>query len=327
MPIHFGGMSDPFQPIEKEMKISLKVLKYLCEIKYPIVISTRSDLLAENNYLSILKSNPFVVIQFSFSSSKDEISNISEPFAIKPSKVFKTIEKLSTEGIKTTVRWQPYIPNVSESPADFISSISSLGIKHLALEHLKLPVERDSDLWLRLSKKLDFDIYKYYQSKKSSLDGREFILPPDYKLRRAMEVKMEVNRRNITFGAADNEIQYLSDNDCCCSGVDQFEGFENWNKFQIGYAVKRSNFQEITFDSIRSEWFPVGAIDKHLNSKSRIPKCSENHNGFLDYVKNRWQNLDSNFNPSQFYNVEYSGREDKNNMKIYTWKKKELLIS
>lgn len=35
IPIHWGGMSDPFQPIEKNIRASYECLKLLAETKYP----------------------------------------------------------------------------------------------------------------------------------------------------------------------------------------------------------------------------------------------------------------------------------------------------
>lgn len=318
MPVHLGGMSDPFQPIERTEKTTLKLLTYLCKIQYPIVVSTRSNLVADQEYLAPLRDNPNVVLQFSFSSSLDSVSKVTEPFALSPSEIFPAINKLSSKGIKTTVRWQPLIPSVSESPERFVKNISDLGVRHLGLEHLKLPVERKSLLWQRLTTQLGFDIFKFYQEVGAVADGREYILPPEFKLPNIVRSKQLSNQYGLTFGAADNEFQFLSDNYCCCSGVDQFPGFDNWNKYQISYAVKSSNYEDITFDLIRNEWYPLGAIDKHLNSQSRIKNKTE-FNQIPDYIKERWENLKSAFNPTKMFGVIYSGRRDLWGYKIYEW--------
>lgn len=327
MPVHFGGMSDPFQPIEATKKVSLRVLEYLCNIHYPIVISTRSTLLSTPLYLNVLKENPNVLVQFSFSSLEDEISRVTEPFANKPSDVMKSINILSRQGINVSIRWQPYIPRVSESIEQFVSRASNLGVKHIGFEHLKLPVEKESVLWKRLSSALNFDIREFYKSEGSTIDGREYILPPAYKLQNVLLAKRETNKRHMTFGAADNEFQYLSNNSCCCSGADQFEGFENWNKFQIAHAIKKSNFRDITFDLIRDEWQPQGAIDRHLNSHSRIENNGAHHNRVYEYVVDRWENLDSDFNPTKFFGVEFNGKRDAEGFRIYSWNDQTKAIS
>ena len=324
MPIHFGGMSDPFQPAEEKLKISLEVLKYLCEINYPIIISTKSTILSKSPYLELLKNNKNVLIQFSLSTTINNKSNIVEPYSNKPSDIMKCIEELSSHGVKTSLRWQPYIPGFSENPDIFISSTSSLGIKHIGFEHLKLPTEKTNPLWKRLKSNLGFDISKYYKEEGSKYDGRELVLNPESKMPAILEVKSELKKHSITFGSADNELQYLSDTDCCCSGIDQFEEFPNWNKFQISYAVKKSNGKEISYDLIDNEWKPKGSIDKFLNSKSRLSKQSK-FNTVEDYILHRWEDLSSGFNPTTFYGVTYNGKKDEKGLKIYEWQNKNKI--
>lgn len=319
-PIHFGGMSDPFQPIEQRMQITKQVLEYLCLIKYPLVISTRSPIISQNAYLEILNTNPNVVVQFSFSTLSDKIAKVTEPFAYSPSELLKAIEKLSTKNIITTVRWQPYIPGVSEQPKEFVKQISSVGIRHIAIEHLKLPLEKHNPLWKRLATKLNFDILQFYKTNGAYRDGRELILPTGFKIRALMELKSALSGSNITVGAADNDLQHLSDSDCCCSGVDQFPGFENWNKYQIGHAIKKSEGNRILYSSIAEYWRPQGSIDKHLNSKSRIKSTNINRHLVIDdYILERWENLDSEFNPTKYFGIEFNGERDINGLKVFDW--------
>lgn len=322
VPVHFGGMSDPFQSIEKHYQSSLIVLKYLAEIDYPIVISTKSTLPSEAEYLEILKSFSNIVVQFSFSTLDDKKSPIIEPNVEKPSVLMRTIEILSANNINTSIRWQPYIPNFSESPEIFIEKISNLGAMHLGFEHLKLPLETTNDLNSKLFKVTGINTLDYYQNLKSKGDGRELILPIEAKIEKIKLVKYLAQKSNLTFGAADNELQYLSDTSCCCSGVDQIKGFENWNKYQISHAIKKSYDLEksaINYSLIKNEWKPSGSIDKFVNSNSRIAKAEE-HNKVEDYIKDRWQNLNSPFNPTKFHGIEFKDKFDENGMKIYEWK-------
>src|SRR5260370_11964728 len=99
-------------------------------------------------------------------------------------------------------------------------------------------------------------------------DGGEYVLPATEKLDRVLEAAKYVRKSGMTFGAADNEFQYLSDTEACCSGVDQFPGFQNFLRHQAGYAVRKSRGTEILYETIKNEWHPVGSIDRYLNSKS-----------------------------------------------------------
>jgi len=61
IPLHWGGVSDPFQPVESKYKISLKCLKMFAKTKYPFVVSTKGRLLATKEYLDVLKECNAVV--------------------------------------------------------------------------------------------------------------------------------------------------------------------------------------------------------------------------------------------------------------------------
>ena len=81
MPIHFGGMSDGFQPAEARYRVTEAVLRVLARYSYPTVISTRGSLIGEGLYLDLLKSIGPVVAQFSFSTTRKQIASKVEPFS------------------------------------------------------------------------------------------------------------------------------------------------------------------------------------------------------------------------------------------------------
>src|SRR5262249_10997849 len=99
-----------------------------------------------------------------------------------------------------------------------------------------------------------------YRRQGMLLDGREYVLEPAKKFANAISVRKIVHKHGMTFGAGDNELQFLSDGEACCSGVDRFRGFENVFKHQFALAVKRGTKDgTITIQSISDEWAPVGS--------------------------------------------------------------------
>jgi DNA repair photolyase len=318
-PLHFGGMSDPLQPAELKHKVTLKTLKALVAHQYPTVLSTRSTIASLSPYLEVLQALETAVVQFSFSTTRDEIAARIEPHASKPSDLLKTMEVLSNKGVIVTGRWQPYIPGTSEDPLEFVGRMAGTGCRHLAFEHLKLPVERQHPLWETFSKGATVNPLQIFQQRGAYRDGRELVLPSsEEKLRRVLEVQDTVHRFGMTFGAADNEFQYLSDGDCCRSGVDQFPGFENWYKHQLAVAVKRSNGAEICYGSIEREWTPDGSIDRHLNSHSRLSSRTDQTGSMEQHILARWNASSSGSSPSMFYGVQPGVQGVDGNL-IYHW--------
>lgn len=318
VPVHFGGMSDPFQPIETRYRVTQTILVLLREYDYPAVISTRGRLIVCAPYIDLLRNMKSVVVQFSMSSSRDEIGRVLEPRSTPPSEILRCMETLARQGIPVTCRWQPYVPGRSESAAEFAKRLSSTGCSHIGFEHLKVPLERNPSLWREFVQDVGFDFYARYKQEAATRDGRELVLPSVCKVNAVMETAAEVRRYGMTFGAADNEFQHFSDTGCCCSGVDQFPGFENYFKHQIGFAVRKSKGKKITYSAIQNEWAPKGSIDRFLNSKSRIAARNRNQATLKDHVKLRWNQPFAPGSPSSFFGVRPS-RDNDRGMVTYEW--------
>jgi DNA repair photolyase len=319
VPIHFGGMSDPFQPAELRFKVTESFFRALARFRYPTVVSTRSILVATEPYLSLLREIGNVVVQFSFSSSRDVTSARFEPHSPHPSDLLRTMSTLTRRGINVTCRWQPFIPGFSEKPEEFVGRVSTTGCRHVALEHLKIPLERQHPLWESFTHVARRDFHEEYKNKGAVRDGREFILPANVKINTVLEAARAVRNAGMTFGAADNEFQYLSDTECCCSGVDQFPGFENWFKHQIGNAVRKQIGRAITYEGISHEWSPTGSIDRYLNSRSRLSRRSDVIGSVLDHMRARWNDVKAPGNPSSFYGIIPSEECSPSGHRIYGW--------
>jgi DNA repair photolyase len=303
MPIHFGGMSDGFQPAERKHRVTEAALRVLARYQYPTVISTRGVLVAESPYIDLLRAIGAVVVQFSFSTTKDSVARVVEPYATPPSLLLQTMETLAAKGITVTCRWQPYIPGVSEAPDEFVSKVVSAGARHIALEHLKLAMEKEHPLWRQLTRSVGGNPYDEFAKRGMRRDGREYVLLPEAKLDIILETARLARLHGVSFGSADNEFQYLSDSACCCSGVDQFLGFENWFKHQIGYAVRQCRGKKITYGSIAREWIPSGSVDWYVNPNSRLSARLGRKATMKDHIKAKWDSLIAPGSPSSFYGV------------------------
>lgn len=324
VPVHFGGMSDPFQPAETRYGVTESFLRTLAEYQYPAVLSTRSTMPASEPYLPLLKENGPTVVQFSFCSTRDKVSQQFEPYSPPPSELLKAMSALARQGVNVTCRWQPYIPGVSEPAEEFVSRVSSAGARHVAFEHMKVPLERSHPLWEKLTRSAGRDFHAEYKSQSALRDGLEYILPAAVKLPAVLETARAVRARGMTFGAADNELQFLSDTGCCCSGVDQFQGFGNWFRHQIAYAVRKSVAGPITYDAISREWAPVGSLDRHLYPGSRLARRTGLSGSLLDHIRSRWNNPKAQGSPAGFYGVVATDHVTSAGNRVYAWDRKIL---
>lgn len=99
IPLHWGGMSDPFQPAERIEGASLKALKIFAETGYPFVVSTKGNVIADERYIDVIKDCN-VVLQVSAACS-----------------LYNKIEKGAPtfdERVSTIKKVAPYVPRVNK---------------------------------------------------------------------------------------------------------------------------------------------------------------------------------------------------------------------
>ncbi len=106
--LRLGGMTDCFQPCEREYKNTYNTIKLLNKYGIQYLIVTKSDLVADDEYISVMDKN-LAHIQITITSTDDGFASSYE-HATPPSKRIKAIEKLHRLGFDVQIRLSPLIP-------------------------------------------------------------------------------------------------------------------------------------------------------------------------------------------------------------------------
>lgn len=314
--LHFGGMSDPFPPLERTRKVSLRLLKLLAQYEYPTIISTKSDLVSSDEYLDILNTGKFIV-QLSINSLDDELLSRTDAGTPGPSASIESLRKLSKQNIPTACRIQPLLPGRESEALDVIQACSEAGVKHVAVEHLKLPIETGWRGTRELSDSLGFDVSAFFKESHASAIGREWVLPVDERIGRILTFREAAKKLGLTFGAADNDLLHLSDGNCCCSGLDMMDSSLNFFKFNYTEAVRKPDSNgHIGFGSIADGWSPTRSIGQYMNSNSRLSANNKSGVGIREYIAKNWNAKKGN-SPLSFHGVSETGSVDSEGFKIY----------
>lgn len=109
IPLRIGSMSDSFMWSDQKYGVTKEFLKILKFYNYPYIVFTRSDLVAKDEYLQLLDPK-ISAVQFSMSSTNDDMLKKLEPGAPSAKRRLKALQKLSESGIWTTVRINPLFP-------------------------------------------------------------------------------------------------------------------------------------------------------------------------------------------------------------------------
>lgn len=109
IPIRIGSMSDSFMWMDEKFKVTKELIRILNHYNYPYLIFTRSDLVAKEDYMSLLRRD-LCAVQFSMSSTNENLNRLIEPGAPSAKRRLKALEGLNREGFWTTVRINPIFP-------------------------------------------------------------------------------------------------------------------------------------------------------------------------------------------------------------------------
>ena len=307
IPLHFGGMSDPFADIQTS-KVSVELLKILSNYNYPTVLSTKNtDLLLENEVIKTLVSHKNLIVQISLSSlDKNFISKI-EPSAPSPEKRIHAMKILSSENIPVFTRLQPFFPwRASEVIQELIPAICEAKSNHVTVEFLKLPIEKRSNPIVNISRACDFDVLNYYKIHHLSNVSREWQIPPNIKWDLIQPIINSLHEHNLTYGAGDYGLNHLGDTDCCC-GVDKVLGFSDFFKGNFAYFIRKSTPNTLCWRNFSKNNFPENSIKRYIMSESRLKNVKNN---LYEFLKNKWNNPNSVNSPDSYLGVKFTHEYD-----------------
>jgi len=119
-PIMFSGNTDCYQPIERKMKLTRRMLEVLLKFKHPASMITKNALiLRDKDILQEMAKLKLVHVMVSITSLKEDLRQQMEPRTATAKRRLQVIEELSKAGIQTGIMTAPIIPglNSDEIPA------------------------------------------------------------------------------------------------------------------------------------------------------------------------------------------------------------------
>jgi len=115
VPISLSGNTDCYQPIERKMEITRKLLEVCLEYKNPVGIITKNALILRDlDILQELNKHRLVSVFTSITSVDEELRRKLEPRTSTYADRFKVLETLSKAGIYTGVMNAPIIPGLND---------------------------------------------------------------------------------------------------------------------------------------------------------------------------------------------------------------------
>lgn len=153
--IVFSGVTDCYQPAEREFRITRACLEVAAECRQPIGIITKNALVTRDiDVLQKLAAYNAVCVSLSITTLDPQLARTMEPRTSTPDARLRAIRELTAAGIPTNVMTAPIIPglNDSEMPA-ILAAAREAGAQWAGYVLLKLPttVKDVFTDWLRRS--------------------------------------------------------------------------------------------------------------------------------------------------------------------------------
>ncbi|HET8886643.1 MAG TPA: PA0069 family radical SAM protein [Salinimicrobium sp.] len=135
VPIVLSGNTDCYQPIEKKLEITRKLLQVFLKYKHPVGIITKNALVQRDmDILEELAADNLVRVHLSITSLEEEMRRILEPRTATIKKRLETIEKLTAAKIPVFVMMAPIIPGINSHEilplVKEVANRGALGVGH-----------------------------------------------------------------------------------------------------------------------------------------------------------------------------------------------------
>jgi len=138
--IMFSGNTDCYQPIEKKLEITRKMLEVLWKYKHPVSFITKNALILRDlDILTEMAKLNLVHVSISITSLKEETRRILEPRTASIKKRLETVKILSENKIPVNVMMAPIIPAINNHEIfALVKKVSELGALSVAYTIIRL---------------------------------------------------------------------------------------------------------------------------------------------------------------------------------------------
>jgi DNA repair photolyase len=120
-PIALGSNTDPYQPVERQLRITRSILEVLAQAAHPCAIVTKSALvLRDLDLLTDMASRRLVRVCVSVTTLDRRLARVMEPRAAAPARRLQAIEALARAGVPTGVLAAPMIPGLNDAELESI---------------------------------------------------------------------------------------------------------------------------------------------------------------------------------------------------------------
>ncbi|MDB5439869.1 MAG: radical protein [Caulobacteraceae bacterium] len=141
--IHIGGDTDPYQPIERRLRVTREVIETLARFRHPFTLISKSNLILRDlDLLGPLGRDGLVQAFISVTTLDRRLARSMEPRAATPARRLEAVERLNEAGVPTGVMFAPVIPGLNDHELDAVlMAAAKAGALRAGYVLVRLPLE------------------------------------------------------------------------------------------------------------------------------------------------------------------------------------------
>ncbi len=138
-----GSNTDPYQPVDRTLRLTRAVLEVLDRFSHPVSIVTKSaGVLQDLDILQRMAARGLVRVWLSVTTLDAGLARRMEPRAAAPSRRLQTIAALTQAGVPSGVLAAPMIPGLNDMELEkILTAARQHGAMHAGYVLLRLPLE------------------------------------------------------------------------------------------------------------------------------------------------------------------------------------------
>lgn len=139
--IVMSGVTDPYQPVERDLRITRACLMVFEEFLNPVSIITKNYLVTRDiDLLKKMAEHRAVHVTLSVTTLDRDLARVMEPRTSQPGRRLKAIKELSDAGISVGVNVAPIIPGLTDHECvNILEAAREAGAKHAGYTIVRLP--------------------------------------------------------------------------------------------------------------------------------------------------------------------------------------------
>ena len=152
--IAMGTNTDPYQPVERDLKVTRQILRVLSDFNHPVGIVTKNHLITRDiDILADMARRNLAEAFLSVTTLDKDLARVMEPRASAPHRRLAAVRELADAGIPTGVMTAPMIPGLNDHEMESILEAAvEAGATRAGYVPLRLPLELKElfEEWLKL---------------------------------------------------------------------------------------------------------------------------------------------------------------------------------